>query len=64
MDNQKAPPEPTHEPGLPKGEERAKGEERQSPDQGTATASPSDYTGVHPQGKGPIDPQSPTLTPP
>lgn len=64
MDEQKTPSEPTHEPGTTKGEEAAMGEEQQKSRSRTDTSTPSDYTGVHPEGKGPIDPQSPTIPPP
>ncbi len=63
---------PAHDPGTRKGEEIAK-EEGQEPGRqdtgttdtgratGTSTARHS--TGVHPDNKGPIDPESPTLPP-
>ncbi len=64
---------PTHEPGTTKGEELAQQggseagrEEGDSTDAGraTGTSTPRFYTGVHPDDKGPIDPDSPTLTTP
>jgi len=63
---------PAHEPGTPKGEEVAKkagpeaGREGDTTDAGraTGTSTPRFYTGVHPDDKGPIDPDSPTLTTP
>ncbi len=72
MAGQHTPPEPTHVPGTTKGEElggREGGEDR--PESGTneagratGTSTPSDYTGIDPESKGPIDPDSPTLTTP
>jgi len=64
---------PAHDPGTPKGEEIAKKEgpepgrdEGETTDTGraTGTSTPRFYTGVHPDDKGPIDPDSPTLTTP
>jgi len=64
---------PAHEPGTPEGQEVAQKagpeagrEESGTTDAGraTGTSTPRFYTGVHPDDKGPIDPDSPTLTTP
>ncbi len=64
---------PAHDPGTPKGEELVKKEGQEAgrdqtdtTDTGraTGTSTPRFYTGVYPDDKGPIDPNSPTLTTP
>jgi hypothetical protein len=64
---------PAHEPGTRKGEERAKSEGREPGryDSGTAGAgrptgksTARDFTGINPDDRNPIDPNSPVLPPP
>ena len=75
MDEQQKPPpqpEPVHQPGTGKGEEKPKDEGKNSGRQesGTTgeanrpagTSTPKDSTGVNP--KGPVDPESPQMPPP
>ena len=73
MTSQQDPPQPTHEPGTTKGEERVeqmgRGPDRQDSGtneagRATGTSTPNDYTGIDPESKGPIDPDSPILTTP
>jgi hypothetical protein len=73
MEEQKTPtpPEPAHQPGTPKGEERTKEEGKEPGRHDTGTTGTKRPTGkstaktstsVNP--KEPIDPQSPNLPPP
>jgi len=75
MDDEQTPraTSPAHDAGTRKGEELAKEEGREpgrdetgTTDTGrsTGTSTARFYTGVHPDDKGPIDPDSPTLTTP
>lgn len=69
---EKNPPEPVHQPGVPKGEEivEDEGKEPGRKDTGTTgagrpagTSTSRDATGVDPEGAKPVDPNSPTLPP-
>ena len=75
MDEQQKPPsqpDPVHQPGTGKGEEKAKDEGKNAGRQesGTTgeanrpsgTSTPQDSTGVNP--KGPVDPESPQMPAP
>ncbi len=72
MEGQQTPPEPTHVPGATKGEELGGREGQEDrPETGTNEAgratgvsTPSDFTSVSPDTKGPIDPESPNLITP
>jgi hypothetical protein len=71
MPEEKKPPEPAHQPGTPKGEERNKKEGKEAGRRTTGTrgakrpagkSSARDSTGINP--KDPVDPQSPHLPTP
>lgn len=75
MDEQKtpkSPPDPVHQPGTGKGEEKVKEEGKQPGRHETGTkgganrptgkSTPKDSTGINP--KGPVDPESPHLPTP
>ena len=70
MADQQTPPEPTHEPGTAKGGEATKnrGQEPGRHDTGetgagrpTGKSTARASTGISPEDKNPIDPESPTI---
>jgi hypothetical protein len=73
MDKQQAPPEPAHQPGTRKGEERAMKEDQEpgrhktgirGAGRPTGKSTGRDYTGINPKDREPIDQASPTIPPP